>query len=75
MLVKKSYKWIWIAVDRYEKEFINFVIGDRSTTTGEQLWHKIRENSSGKVATDYWKPYEDFVPEAQHIQLKRKLSQ
>jgi transposase-like protein len=26
---QKNYRWIWIAVDRYGKRFINFVVGDR----------------------------------------------
>jgi insertion element IS1 protein InsB len=24
----------------------------------------------GKVATDYWKPYEEFIPKEKHIQTK-----
>ncbi|MFQ5965246.1 MAG: IS1 family transposase [Candidatus Scalinduaceae bacterium] len=66
----KKYKWIWIAVNRYEKRFINFVIGDRSATTGKRLWLNIKEQSYGKIATDLWKPYEYFVPKSQHIQSK-----
>ncbi len=27
---KKKYCWIWIAVDRFGKRFINFFVGDRS---------------------------------------------
>jgi len=26
--------------------------------------------AKGSVMTDYWKPYEEFVPKAQHIQSK-----
>jgi hypothetical protein len=29
--------WIWIAVDRYEKRFVNCVLGNRDTATGKQL--------------------------------------
>jgi transposase-like protein len=31
---QKNYRWIWIAVDRYGKAFINFVVGDRRAGTG-----------------------------------------
>ncbi len=70
MLVKKNYRWIWIAVDRYGKAFINFVIGDRSAQTGQVLWDEIEDQLDGKVATDYWQPYEHFIPAEDHIQSK-----
>lgn len=67
---KKNYQWIWIAVDRYGKKFINVVIGDRSSATGKELWLAVESQSDGKVATDYWKPYENFISKAKHIQSK-----
>jgi insertion element IS1 protein InsB len=70
MLVKKNYRWIWIAVDRYGKTFINFVVGDRSAETEQTLWDDIKDQLDGKVATDYWQPYEHFIPEDDHIQSK-----
>ncbi len=70
MSVKKNYRWIWIAVDRYGKAFINFVVGDRSAETGRKLWDDIEDQLDGKVATDYWQPYEHFIPEKDHIQSK-----
>ncbi len=70
MSVKKNYRWIWIAVDQYGKTFINFVVGDRSAETGQKLWDDIEEQLDGKVATDYWQPYEHFIPEKDHIQSK-----
>jgi IS1 family transposase len=38
--------------------------------TGEKLWKKIEPMVKGKVCTDYWKAYESFVPEEQHVQSK-----
>jgi len=67
---KKNYCWIWIAVDRYGKRFINFVVGDRSTKTGKILWEKIKQFKMGIITSDYWKPYEDFIPREKHIQSK-----
>ena len=26
----------------------------------------------GKVCTDYWKPYEEFVPKEKHVQSKKE---
>ena len=37
MSPQKNYCWIWIAVDRHEKRFVDCVLDDRSTTTGKQL--------------------------------------
>jgi len=47
-------------------------LGDRGTVTGRQLWDAIQNKniSIKKVATDYWKPYENFVPKDLHIQSK-----
>jgi insertion element IS1 protein InsB len=45
-------------------------LGDRWTATGKQLWDAIQDIQIGKIATDYWKPYENFVPKDLHIQSK-----
>jgi|GEM_PF-1931163 len=70
MWVKKNYRWIWIAVNRYEKKFINFIVGDGSAQTGQKLWNEIEDQIDGKIATDYWQPYEHFIPEKDHVQSK-----
>jgi IS1 family transposase len=56
VLVQKNYCWIWIAVDRYEKRFINFVIGDRSNKTAEEFLEAIKQHEMEYIASDYWKP-------------------
>jgi len=40
---QKNYFWVWIAVDRCRKKYLNFVSGDRSTQTGLKLWDKIKD--------------------------------
>jgi len=45
-------------------------LGDRGIATGKQLWEAIQDIQIGKIATDYWKPYENFVPKDLHIQSK-----
>jgi len=67
---KKNYKWIWIAVDRFEKRFLSFVCGDRSTKTGLKLWEKIKDLTVGFYASDHWKSYEEFIPPQKHLQTK-----
>ena len=70
ILVQKNYCWIWIAVDRYGKRFINFVIGNRGNQTAEEFWDLIKHHDMAKVASDYWKPYESIIPKEKHIQYK-----
>jgi insertion element IS1 protein InsB len=45
-------------------------LGSRGTVTGEKLWQSVEDMAVGDVMTDHWKPYEEFVPEEQHIQSK-----
>ena len=70
MFLQKNYCWIWIAVDRHGKKFVNCVLGNRSTATGKQLWDALEDKEIQHVMTDFWKPYEHFVPSEMHIQSK-----
>ena len=68
--LKKSYCWIWIVVDRYGERFVNCVLGSRNEAAGKQLWDALQDKEIGQVITDFWKPYEHFVPNDIHIQSK-----
>lgn len=46
------------------------VTGGRGVETGRELWNKVSGFVLGKVMTDYWKSYEEFVPKQKHIQSK-----
>ena len=46
------------------------VVGDRSTKTGSKFWNKIKEQAAGIVAADYWRPYNEIIPEDMLIQTK-----
>jgi len=50
---KKNYCWIWIAVDRYGKRFINFTIGSRGNETVSEFWSKISHIEMNYGASDY----------------------
>jgi IS1 family transposase len=67
---KKTLSGSGLLLIEYAKEFINFVVGDRSTRTGKELWEGVKDRAKGIIATDYWKPYEKFVPKDKHIQSK-----
>ncbi len=67
---KKKYCWIWIAVDRVGKKFINCSFGSRGTKTGKLLWEKLKKKEIGEVMTDHWRAYAEFLPEKSHTQSK-----
>ncbi|WP_394297470.1 IS1 family transposase [Methanosarcina vacuolata] len=66
----KKYCWIWIAVDRVGKKFINCSFGSRGTETGQLIWEKLKQKEIGGVMTDHWRAYAEFLPENIHTQSK-----
>ena len=38
--------------------------------TGQKRWEGIKDQLNGTVATDYWRPYEHFIPGEKHVQSK-----
>jgi IS1 family transposase len=52
--------WIWIAVDRNKKRFVDCVLGSRDAE--KKLWDSVRYLATGKVMSDYCKAYEYFIP-------------
>ena len=44
--------------------------GSRGTKTGKLLWEKLYPKKLGKIMTDYWKSYSEFIPKNKHIQSK-----
>ncbi len=54
MYQKKNYRWIWIAVDRVKKKYIDFTVGQRDINTGQKLWNNIEKKEIGNVFSDYY---------------------
>jgi insertion element IS1 protein InsB len=72
MLVQKNYRWIWTSVDRENREYIDFHLGNRGTETGKKLWNRVKDYAQGFVMTDYWKSYKEMIPSEQLIQSKKE---
>ena len=70
--VTKKYCWIWIVVDKVWKKFIKCFFGSRGTETGQLLWEKLKKKEIGKVMTDHWRAYAEFLPETIPTHLKQK---
>ena len=66
----KNYKWIWIGVDRDAQQYIDMVMGERSTKTGIKLCGKVKEQAIGIIAADYWKSYNEMIPKDMLVQTK-----
>lgn len=49
---------------------MDLVVGSRGTKTGVKLWKKVQEQSTGIVATDYWRVYNEIVPQEKLVQTK-----
>lgn len=50
---------------------MDVVCGDRTSETGLKLWHKIaHRGQEADFITDYWEPYEEFLPPDRHIKDK-----
>jgi len=45
-------------------------VGSRDAETGRRLWADIERPGIEAVMTDYWQPYEHFVPASLHTQSK-----
>jgi insertion element IS1 protein InsB len=65
---KANKQWIWIAMDATTRQIIAFHVGDRSQTSGQELWAKIptayREQAT--FHTDQYVVYQGVIPAGQH---------
>lgn len=66
----KNYCWVWIAIDRYGKRFIDFVCGKRDTLTFSKLYKKLKNRDIWLFCSDYWKSYNELIPCEKHYQSK-----
>ena len=46
------------------------VTGSRGAETGKQPWAGIDRSNIDYAMTDYWEPYEKFIPPGRHVQSK-----
>ena len=59
--------WIWVAIGRYSRQVIAFVIGDRSKQSCIKLWKRIPDSYRGKRSfSDFWEAYKHFFNPGLH---------
>jgi len=59
-----------MAVDRHGRRFPDCEVGARNTETGRKRWDAIKNDRITDAMSDYWQPYEKFVPKELHTQSK-----
>ena len=53
---------VWVAVDRFGKQFINFMLEVRGFKSCQELWKLIKNKYIAVVTSDYWKAYQKVIP-------------
>jgi IS1 family transposase len=76
VLKKVNKRWLWTVMCRRTRQIIAFVIGDRSEITCHRLWCKIPWEYQHCLAfSDFWKAYQDVLPEETHIAVGKDSGQ
>jgi IS1 family transposase len=65
-ITKKSQCWLWLAWDSIFGKVLGFVCGRRTIKTGKVLWQQIKHLPTLEYGTEMLKPYENFIPHAEH---------
>jgi IS1 family transposase len=64
---KDNPVWLWIALCRRTRQVVAWHHGSRSMLCCRALWEKIPPAyKQGLVFTDFWKAYQEVVPDNQH---------
>jgi IS1 family transposase len=74
LLVKKNRFWVWTALDKDYSEILEFVFGDRSAKTFEQLWEKVKHWNCYFWITDGYKVYPKFIRDGDQIISKISMT-
>ena len=72
--VKKNKIWIWTALDKDDSNILEYVIGDRSAETFEELWLKVKKWNCYFWITDGYKVYPKFMTEGDQIISKTSMT-
>jgi len=73
---KATPVWIWASICRRTRQVVSFTIGDRSATTGQQLWlNTDPDYQNSYTYSDYWQPYLAFVDLDCHYQCGKEEGQ
>ena len=73
VLSKSQKRWVWLALCRYTRQVVAYVIGDRSEATCRRLWHAIPWGyRSAHLYTDFLKAYAAVLPDNRHTAVGKE---
>jgi len=73
---KKNKRWLWVALNRSNRQVVAFVIGDRSTQTFKRLIRKIpMEYLVCQSYSDLWKSYRILQAKGNHKLVTKDTGQ
>lgn len=73
---KANKQWLWVALNRHNRQIVAYVIGDRSEQTFRRLIRKIPiEYLKNKSYSDYWKSYKILLSKGNHQQVGKESGQ
>jgi IS1 family transposase len=73
VLKKVNKRWLWIALCRWTRQVVVFVIGDRNEKTCRKLWVLIAEGyKSCYPFSDFWDAYEKVFPKETHRSVSKE---
>lgn len=59
--------WLWIALCRRTRQVVSFFLGERDTSSCQQLWQRVPlEYSPCPLFSDAWQTYPEVLPPAEH---------
>lgn len=76
VLKKTKTVWIWIALCRWTRQVVAYVIGDRSEATCRRLWEAIpAAYRTGHCYSDFWRAYQAVIPQEQHSAVGKETGE
>lgn len=73
---KAQKRWLWVALNRTNRQIIAYVIGDRSNETMKRLIRKIPlDYLKCQTYSDLWKPYRLLLAKGNHKMVNKQSGQ
>ena len=74
---KENKQWVWLAIDRANKQIIGFHIGGRTRQDAQKLWASLPGvyRQCAVCYTDFWHAYEQVIPNNRHRAVGKESGQ
>jgi IS1 family transposase len=73
---KTKTAWIWVALCRWTRQVVAYVIGDHSEASCRRLWDAIPATYRTRHRySHFWHAYQAVIPEEQHSAVGKEMGQ